>query len=141
MQILKHGHIRNRDEAQMSSTKTPGASQLVIAIGLGLYTYAHRPVEGLMDAMQRADSWAFKPSLYYLLLFISALFALSGILQLTKGKGANSSLKPCPFCAELIQPSALKCRFCNSELPQDFTTQESTHNEHKDEPPGWHWRE
>ena len=25
-------------------------------------------------------------------------------------------LRACPFCAELIQPAAIKCRFCNSDL-------------------------
>ncbi len=55
------------------------------------------------------------------------------------GESTNSNLKPCPFCAELIQPAARKCRFCNSDLPQDFNIHEGTHDERKSDPSGWHW--
>ncbi len=26
-------------------------------------------------------------------------------------------MRPCPFCAEMIQPAAVKCRFCQSTVP------------------------
>lgn len=28
-----------------------------------------------------------------------------------------AGLRPCPFCAEMIQPAAIKCRFCNADVP------------------------
>lgn len=71
-----------------SKGNTTGVVQIVVGIGLGLFAYAHRPVEGFIDAMQRADSWAFKPSIYYGILFIAALLALAGVLRLTQGKKA-----------------------------------------------------
>lgn len=49
-----------------------------------------------------------------------------GVLLLGFGtvlRGSNSSesqLRPCPFCAERIQPSAHKCRYCASDLPDAF---------------------
>lgn len=65
-----------------------GTVQIVIGIALGLFAYAHRPPVGFMDAMNRADSWAFKPSFYYVILFIAALCVLAGILRMAKGKRA-----------------------------------------------------
>lgn len=46
-----------------------------------------------MDAMQRSDSWAFKPQVYYGILLIAALFGLAGILRIVKGtaKSVNSA--------------------------------------------------
>lgn len=58
-------------------------------------------------------------------LMFSGLTILAGVVlvgfgSLEKSSGLNTKLKQCPFCAESIQPAALKCRFCNSELQESF---------------------
>lgn len=58
-------------------------------------------------------------------LMFAGLTILIGVVLI--GFGSNSKqdapalgLKACPVCAEQIQPAALKCRYCNSDLPDDF---------------------
>lgn len=47
---------------------------------------------------------------------------LAGVLLVAMGGKAGpvveAGLVPCPFCAEKIQPAAVKCRYCSSDLPQ-----------------------
>ncbi len=68
-----------------------GIILMVVGVGLGLFAYAHRPITGIMDGMQRVDSWAFKTEAYYGILFIAALFVLAGILRLVLGISASSA--------------------------------------------------
>ena len=52
--------------------------------------------------------------------WLGFIFGPIGIVIALLLKPSTSGLRPCPFCAELIQPVALKCRFCNAELPDSF---------------------
>ncbi|WP_146104945.1 zinc ribbon domain-containing protein [Veillonella sp. T34266-5] len=50
------------------------------------------------------------------------IIALIHSIVLTDNDNAmkkNSDLKKCPFCGEFIRQEAVKCRYCQSELPVD----------------------
>lgn len=45
----------------------------------------------------------------------------------TSNQGGSAALRPCPFCAEMIQKQAALCRFCNREVEPEVpsTAQEA----------------
>ena len=101
-----------------TNSTTSGVVLIVIGLVIAFATYSHRPPDGFMDAMNRADSWAFKPEFYYLFLFISALCGLAGILRIMKGKkptniariisgGQGSSLEEIRKAKELLDAGAI----------------------------------
>lgn len=59
-------------------------------------------------------------------LMFSGLTMLAGVVLIgfgsisRKAEPDAAGLVPCPFCAERILPAARKCRYCSSELPEDF---------------------
>lgn len=108
----------------MSDTKqasgkntTTGVVLIIVGLAIGLFAYAHRPPEGFVDAMNRADSWVFKSGVYYVILFIAALCGLAGILRLAKGKktpniskilsGEGSSLDEIKKAKDLLDAGAI----------------------------------
>lgn len=64
-------------------------------------------------------------------LMFSGLTILVGVLLFgfgsisTKSSEDNPSLKPCPICAEKIQIAAVKCRFCGTEISENFRSKGS----------------
>lgn len=82
---MSNNDNNNTASAAKNKDMQIGAFLFVAGLALGFFTYAHRPPEGFMDALQRADSWAFKREVYYILLFVSALFGVAGLLRIAKG--------------------------------------------------------
>ena len=99
------------------NNSTTGVILIVICIALGLFTYAHRPPDGFVDAMNRGDTWVFKSGIYYVIMFIVALIGLAGIMRLVKGKktpeiarilsGEGSSLDQIKKAKELLDSGAI----------------------------------
>ena len=53
-----------------------------------------------------------------LVLFLAGVpLLITGLKRVFSPAPATAALRPCPFCAEPIQPKAVVCRFCNREVP------------------------
>jgi hypothetical protein len=50
-------------------------------------------------------------------LLLGGILLLVGVGLLISKPQTPQTLRNCPFCAEMIQPDALVCRFCQRDLP------------------------
>ena len=66
-------------------------------------------------------------------IMLAGMTTIAGIILFSFGSVSGRSfsrpdvtLRPCPLCAERIQPAAVKCRFCGADVPKlDSTDTES----------------
>jgi hypothetical protein len=53
---------------------------------------------------------------FLFLLAVPVIIVVGVVLLANRNKQSNANLKPCPFCAEMIQVQAKVCRFCGRDL-------------------------
>jgi hypothetical protein len=85
---------------------------LILVILIGLIPAAIAKSKGRSFAV-----WWFYGSALFIVALPHALImrpSLDGIER----RQAASGLRKCPFCAEMIKPEAVVCRFCNRDLPK-----------------------
>ena len=51
------------------------------------------------------------------LLALPVIIVVGVVLGANRNRQSTANLKPCPFCAEMIQAQAKVCRFCGRDLP------------------------
>lgn len=77
----------------------------------------------IADRKGRSGGWAFLLSFFLspLIGIVVALLLRPSQKRLEKQALASGEVKKCPYCAELIQAAALKCKHCGSDVPFAFS--------------------
>jgi hypothetical protein len=68
--------------------------------------------------------WWFYGSAFFLIALVHALIMKSSVQALESRQTARG-LRKCPFCAEMIKPDAIVCRYCGRDLPAPAPPAES----------------
>lgn len=64
----------------------------------------------------QAAAWALGAVLLWIIVFPVYLIKRGGMQKTLE----VAALKPCPFCGERVQPTAIKCRYCSSTIASPY---------------------
>ncbi|MFH1219118.1 MAG: zinc ribbon domain-containing protein [Candidatus Eisenbacteria bacterium] len=75
---------------------------------------------GVLCLIPILDIIASIPALIVLILYLRRVAAMAKLIpvQAPHQPVQPTSLKKCPYCAEFVQPEAVKCKHCGSPLPK-----------------------
>ena len=109
--------LSKQEHSQMIVAR--GVALMLVGLVMWLWVRGHSPHMGYAEMLADMDNWILKEPFYSVVVVISALFALSGGIQLYRGLRLEPNLDsgtdntPQIFCSECGTRCSANTAFCN----------------------------